>query len=250
MIKKTIGLMLAIALILCAAALPAAAVTGLRTGEPAETEEPSPAPTETVAPTETAAPEPTATPTPKPTTAPTNRPTASPTAKPTNTPSAATPAPTARPTGGTATPAPAVTTAPTQEPAYIAYPLWDRAAPSIAYTNTVESMQITLVEGLSEYIEFSDFYGNLPATVIFRNEFDTLGRCSIEGYFSVPGTYEFAIEFTIRGGRKLLLNFAVTAVDENAPTAQPNAFPEAHPLVPFGAAPSAMAPAARRKEDA
>ena len=277
MIRKLTGLLLALALILCAAALPAAALESalnapaqIRSEEPPEdpteppateapTEQPTEAPTEvpTEAPTEkptekptdapaTPAPTPWPTSTPKPTNSP--RPTNAPTGAPTNAPTSApitgpTSAPTSIPTSGP-------TGAPTQPPSYIAYPLWEKASDTIIKVPQSAPFDITLVEGLSDYITYSDFYGNFPATVEFVNEFETTGRCAVRGTLNVPGPYEFAVEFMIRTGAKVRLNFSLSAAEDVQTTPDPDVFPEGRPLVPFGAFPTASAPAIKRKEDA
>ena len=277
MIRKSIGLLLASALILCAMALPAAAIEGklkaqdavTRESEPTEPTEPTQAPTEapTQAPTEppaTPTPVP-ATPTPEPATptpAVTNTPKPTATPKPTNTPAAQTPtpgptaAPTTRPTsaptgGPTGTPTSAPTGTPTQAPSYIDYPLWQHAADTMIRVPQSEVFDITLVEGLSENIEFSELYGNFPATIEFVDEFETADRCALRGTLNVPGPYEFAVVFTLRGGARLRLNFSLAVQEEETVTPPPaGAFPEGHPLVPFGSVPSAAIPAVKRKEDA
>ena len=281
MIRKIIGLLLASALILCAMALPAAAIEGklkaqdavTRESEPTEPTEPTQAPTEapTQAPTEppaTPTPVP-ATPTPEPATptpAVTNTPKPTATPKPTNTPAAQTPtpgptaapttrptsAPTGAPTGGpTGTPTSAPTGTPTQNPSYIDYPLWQHAADTMIRVPQSEVFDITLVEGLSENIEFSELYGNFPATIEFVDEFETADRCALRGTLNVPGPYEFAVVFTLRGGARLRLNFSLAVQEEETVTPPPaGAFPEGHPLVPFGSVPSAAIPAVKRKEDA
>lgn len=277
MIRKIIGLLLASALILCATALPAAAIEGTlkardavtRESEPTEPTEPTQAPTEapTQAPTEppaTPTPVP-ATPTPEPATptpAVTNTPKPTATPKPTNTPAAQTPtpgptaAPTTRPTsaptgGPTGGPTSAPTGTPTQDPSYIDYPLWQHAADTMIRVPQSEVFDITLVEGLSENIEFSELYGNFPATIEFVDEFETADRCALRGTLNVPGPYEFAVVFTLRGGARLRLNFSLAVQEEETVTPPPaGAFPEGHPLVPFGSVPSAAIPAVKRKEDA
>lgn len=261
MIKRITGVLIALAFVLCAA-IPAfgAGSYDERSSEPEVTEqphEPTAAPTEapTPAPTEATTPAPTNTP--KPTEGPTEAPTASPrTPKPTAEPTAA---PTVAPTAGpaqTATPKPThrPTEAPTQEPSYVTYTLWEKAGETIQTVLPGESFRVMLVQGLSEYVTFSNIYGNLPSTVTFENLLDTENACYIAGSLAQPGAYELALEFTLHSGVKLKLNFSIRAEDEQSgeitPAPVTGSFPAGRPLVPFGTAPTACLPAAIRKEDA
>ncbi|MBO4562601.1 MAG: hypothetical protein J5772_03200, partial [Clostridia bacterium] len=181
-------------------------------------------------------------------------PTAGP-ATPTPTAGPATPTPTATAPGVTPTPTPTgiiITPEPTPEPtqagSYIAYPLWQRAADTIQKVAINSQFDIPLIDGISDYLTYSGFYGNLPATVEFVNNIEAARSCSVRGVLPSAGSYEFAVEFNIRGGRKLMLNFRLIA-DENAAEQGP-AFPTGSYLVPFGGTRSAMLPSgARRKEE-
>lgn len=170
--------------------------------------------------------------------------TAAPTASPTTTPPSETNTP--APTGAIVITA-APTAAPTQ-PSYIAYNLWDRAAETIQRVRVGEIFDIRLIEGISEHLTFSNFYGNLPSTVLFVNDISTMHCCSIRGKITTESMSEFAVEFIIRGGRKLMLNFRIIA--ENNAALPTVTFPQGHYLVPFGGTKTAMLPAAyKRRED-
>ena len=161
----------------------------------------------------------------------------------------ATPRPTSAP-GYTAAPttAPYVThgptTAPTQPGNYIAYPLWERAAETVQRVHAGSYINLALVEGVSNYLSFSDLYGNLPAGCEFVNDFSLTRSLWLRGAVTEPGSYEFALAFTIRGGARLMLNFRITVTGEELAPAAAD-FPQGNPLVPFGAAelsPAAMLP--------
>lgn len=270
MIKKIIGLSLSFVMLCCATGTYASAANDAASRQseivftidpPAEETDapPTHAPTDTPAPTATPTAAPTATPTVAPTATPTAKPTATPTAKPTAVPTqapTAAPVITPRPTSVSTTQSPYVTTAPvitpTQQPSYIAYTLWDYAADTIQKVVRDTPFEIVLVEGVSDYLTFSNFYGNIPDTVEFINSIETDGLCMLKGMVNANSSYELGLEFTLKGGQKLMLNFSISAVDEIAvePTLSPYAFPEAHKLIPFGGNPSAMTALPHRKEDA
>ena len=172
--------------------------------------------------------------------------TTAPTAVPSYTPPSATytPAPTDSAIVITAAP----TVAPTQ-PSYIAYTLWEDAAETIQRVRVGEFFDIRLIEGISDHLSFSSFYGNIPSSVQFINDIVATRSCSIRGRFSTENSCEFAVEFTIRGGRKLMLNFRLIA--ESNSTAPTITFPQGHYLVPFGGTKTAMLPVVvKRREEA
>lgn len=182
-------------------------------------------------------------PTPTPTAAPTAAPTAVSTNVPTNTPSTSQPpAPTTVPVV-TATP----TVAPTQQGSYIAFPLWKVAADTIQEVETGEPFEIRLIEGLSEHLTFSNLYGNLPASVEFVNDFANTRSCSVKGSLTGESSYEFAVEFSIKGGKKIMINFRLVAT-EKAVDVGP-VFPLGRYLVPFGGTQTAMLPIPFRKKE-
>lgn len=208
-----------------------------------------------IAPEDTPAPTATTKPTDAPTAAPSSAPTATPAntgiAAPTATPTAA-PIATSTPANATSTPAntagpvqtPAPTAANTPEPtkpaSYIAYPLWQRAAETVQQVSVGQPFNIKLIEGISQNLSFSNFYGNLPISVEFVNEVSTTRSCSVKGVLNAEGASEFAVEFTIKGGRKLMLNFRLTAI--GADVRPIISFPQGRYLVPFGGTQNAMLP--------
>lgn len=262
MIKKLMGVLLALVFLAAASAIPVYGLTVIRGSEPEVTPlpmDPTEAPTQ--APTQAPTEAPTQAPTAAPTHAPTQAPTAIPTAVPTAIPTAApTQAPTQAPaqTPAPSTPMPSVTpwhptNVPTQEPSYVAYSLWQKAADTIQTVKPGQMFDIYLVEGISEYVSFSELYGNLPASVSFVNELDSIGSCRITGSIVSPGAFPFAIEFVLRTGSKLQLNFNLRVEEDAIVTPAPapvGGFPAANPLVPFGGSPAACLPMDLRKEDA
>ena len=179
--------------------------------------------------------------------------TATPTAQP------ATPTPTANPgytptpgpTGAVVTPEPTITPEPSPTCSYIAFPLWQRAADTVQRVAINSQFDIPLIDGISDYLTFSDLYGNLPASVEFVNDIATNRSCSVKGVLTGANSYEFAVEFNIRGGRKLMLNFRLIADEETAE--QGPVFPTGNYLVPFGGTKTAaILPdnSRRREEDA
>lgn len=124
------------------------------------------------------------------------------------------------------------TPAPTRPGTYIAYPLWQRAAETVLQVGVGQAFDIKLIEGISQNLTFSNFYGNLPDSVEFVNEISSKRSCSVKGTLRSEGASEFAVEFTIRGGRKLMLNFRLTA--SGAEVRPVVGFPQGRYLVPFG----------------
>ena len=119
--------------------------------------------------------------------------------------------------------------------------MWDAAADTIQNVGIGEYFDLVLVEGISDYLSYSDLFGNLPDTVEFVNDIAVGRTCSIRGALTAAGSTEFAIEFAIRGGRTLMLNFRLVAEAEPQPPITAG-FPEGHHLVPFGSAPAALLP--------
>ena len=104
-----------------------------------------------------------------------------------------------------------------------------------------------LIEGISQNLTFSNFYGNLPQSVVFVNEIRTNRSCSVRGKMTGDSTSEFAIEFTIKGGRKLMLNFRLNSTTN---AVQPEvSFPQGKYLVPFGGTQTAMLPMTLKKRE-
>lgn len=197
-----------------------------------------------------ATPSPEVTATPKPTPEPTATPAATggtePTSKPTQAPTQ--PPATAVPSTPTNTPGytsgPAQTAQPTPQPtkpgSYIAYPLWQRAAETVQQVGVGQPFDIKLIEGISQNLTFSNFYGNLPSSVQFVNEVSSTRSCSVKGVLPDEGASAFAVEFTIKGGRKIMLNFRLTAA---AADVRPVVgFPQGKYLVPFGGTQNACLP--------
>lgn len=141
------------------------------------------------------------------------------------------------------------TPAPTPSGSYIAYTLWNKAADSIQKVAVGTPFEIRLVEGLSDHLSYSALFGNLPSTVQFIDEFKVNGTCTIKGVLETEGASEFAIEFNIRGGRKLMLNFRLIAEKTEEVVLDP--FPVSRYFIPFSAYKTALLPSpAKRKEDA
>ena len=119
--------------------------------------------------------------------------------------------------------------------------MWDWAADTIQHVRVGEMFDIELIKGISEYLSFSDLFGNLPASIEFHNDIAAERSCSIRGRLTNAGSTEFAIAFSIRGGRTLMLNFRLVAESEQQEPITAG-FPEGHHLVPFGTVPEAVLP--------
>ena len=258
MIKKIMLLLAVSAMIVCALAASASAVAGgpgiknsaISAGESILAEEPSAEPT-AAPPDDDPTPTPTAPVTPRPSVSPSASPT--PTATPTPTPPA-TPPPTPKPTptaGPTptpyhyTTPTPTPYTAPTPTPtpagpAVIS--LWNGAADTLLRVNINEHFDIVLLDGISDGVTVTNYYGNLPATVTYQNNSATDRSCSLSGVITAAGSYGLSLEFTVSGGRTLSINFVIIA-DEPGAIHGGGGFPAAHVMVPFSGSPTAMIPA-------
>lgn len=255
MIKKITSILLVLTMLFCTTALAAGKGEPLSPNseepgepEPTATAAPTAPPTPTPTPEATDTPAPTATPTPTP--GPTPTPTPKPTQQPTQQPSQQ---PTQQPTQqATQQPTQLATQQPTQQPTPapgVKLELWAYAADTLQTVEIAKYFDIVLVEGVSNSLAFSTFYGNLPSTVTFVNDIAEEGRCSVRGVLNAETRSEFAIEFLTASGSKLMLNFRLDAIAPDEDVPPEDAFPAARPLVPFGGAPTAALPFyIRRKE--
>ena len=244
MIKKLTSILLVLSMLICTTAFAAgkgggASVLSEDPGDPEPTE--TPAPTETHAPTPTPTPEPAETPTPEPTETPkpSNTPKPSDTPKPSPTPTQQPTQPPYAPTQQPTQPPFVPTQQPTQQPG-TKLTFWSRAADTLQRVEVNKPFEIVLLEGVTDQLTFSTFFGTLPAGVSFVNDIAATRRCSIKGTLNSESRSEFAIEFLTASGTKLMVNFRLDAFAPEED--QPGAFPAAKPLVPFGGTKTAALP--------